>query len=128
MLGHPEPASEAAAGAATRAPAPAASLLARSRRVRRRAETLLAGDPQSNIVELDLLLTDACATVHDLRRRERRIGRELSALVLADADSAELAGRASRLARENRDVRAGLGEVQAVIAWLVPHRRAWEER
>ena len=120
--------SEAASEAAGRAGPPTASLLARSRRLRRRAETLLAGDPQSNIAELDLLLTDACATLHELRRRERRIGSDLSALVLADADSAELAGRATRLARENRDIRATVGDVQDVIAWLIPHRRAWEQR
>jgi hypothetical protein len=131
MLRSSEPASEAAGrglAATGRAGPPTASLLARSRRLRRRAETLLAGDPQSNIAELDLLLTDACATLHDLRRRERRIGAELSALVLADADSPELAGRATRLARENQDLSATVGDVRAVIAWLAPHRRAWEER
>ena len=128
MLGHPEPGSEAAAGAAARGLPPAASLLARSRRLRRRAETLLAGDPQSNIADLDLLLTDACATVHELRRRERRIGVDLSALLVGGADSPELAGRASQLARESRDIRATIDEVHAVIAWLLPHRRAWEQR
>jgi hypothetical protein len=128
MSGHPEPASEAAPHAASRSLPPAASVLARSRRLRHRAEALLAGDPQANIAELDLVLTDACATVHDLRRCERRIGRAISALVLEDADSAQLAGRASRLALENRDVRAAIEEVQGVIAWLVPHRRAWEQR
>jgi hypothetical protein len=131
MLRSSEPASEAAGRrlpAAGRAGPPVASLLARSRRLRRRAETLLAADPRSNVAELDLLLTDACATVHELRRRERRIGSELSLLVLANADSPELAGRATRLARENEDIRATLGEVRAVIASLLPHRRAWEQR
>lgn len=109
-----------------KATASASPIAARARRLRRRADALLAGDPTANILDLDNLLTDACATVLDLRRRQRRLDRQVSALILEEEDAPPTAARAAALARESRDLRREIAKVQELIEQLTPYRRAWE--
>jgi hypothetical protein len=99
---------------------------AQARRTRRRADALLAGDPTANILDLDNLLTDACASVLELRRRHRRVERELSALIDEEADAPRSVARVTALTRESRDVHRQLVRMQELIGELTPHRRAWE--
>jgi hypothetical protein len=101
-------------------------IAAGSRRLRSRADALVAGDPAADILELDNLITDACATVLELRRRQRHVERRLSALITADDDTPTTAGQAARFAREARDLRVEIKDVQALIDRLTPYRRAWE--
>ena len=107
-------------------PASASPIAARARRLRQRADALLAGDPTANILDLDNLITDACATVLDLRRRQRRVDRQASALILDEEDAPSTAARAAALTRESRDLRREIANVQDLIAELTPYRREWE--
>jgi hypothetical protein len=107
---------------------PSSPVAARSRRLRQRADALLADDPMARMPELDDLITDACATVLQLRRQHRRVERELSALIAAEGDDPRSAARAAELAREGRDLGEELAQVQALIEGLTPYRRAWERR
>ena len=106
-------------------PGSASPMAARARRLRRRADVLLAGDPTANILDLDNLLTDACAAGLELQRRQRRLDRAVAALI-GEEDAPATAARAAALARESRDLRREIAKVEELIEELTPFRRAWE--
>jgi hypothetical protein len=99
---------------------------ARCRRLRRRAEILLAEDPVLRIDELDRLLTDACATVLMLEGRHVRLQRAIDALDSRAGDAAHQASCGNELSQRAAALRAQIAEVRALVEVLTGHRRAHE--
>ena len=95
-------------------------------RLRRRAETLLAGEALPRIEDLDQVLTDACAMVLMLETRHLRLQRAIAALGGVPGDETPDALRADELSQRALALRTEIAELQALTKRLSARRRDYE--